>query len=614
MTALPTLDRDALATTLVRARGALLAELSPAGHWRGELSGSGLSTATAVAALAIVDGAAHDGTIRRGIEWLATHRNADDGWGDTPASASNISTTTLVWAAFGAAGERASAHAAVATQAEAWLAREAGGTAPDQLVAAITQVYGADRTFSVPILTMCTLCGRLGTGVEAWRRVRPLPFELAALPHRWFKWLRLPVVSYALPALIAIGQARHRHAPSRNPLARLVRRLTQRRTLDVLAAIQPDSGGFLEASPLTSFVAMSLASCGERGHPAVTRGIEFLLRTVRADGSWAIDVDLATWVTTLCVNALAAAPGFRERLPAEAILDWLLAQQHTREHPYTHAAPGGWAWTDLSGGVPDADDTPGALLALRHLAPDDPRVRAAAADGVRWLLGLQNRDGGMPTFCRGWGTLPFDRSAADLTAHTLLALEAWAGDLPATLQARVAVARDRALGFLAGAQRADGAWVPLWFGNEAAPNHENPLYGTARVLIALAELSGRVPDAVPPLVERGVAWLLRAQGSDGGWGGARGVLPSIEETALGVHALAALLSRDVMRGQGERLAEAASAGAAWLIGHTEGGTVFPAAPIGFYFASLWYSERLYPVAFTVAALELLSCAMCHTSP
>ena len=38
-------------------------------------------------------------------------------------------------------------------------------------------------------------------------------------------------------------------------------------------------------------------------------------------------------------------------------------------HPYTGAAPGGWAWTDLPGGVPDADDTPGALLALVALEP-----------------------------------------------------------------------------------------------------------------------------------------------------------------------------------------------------------------------------------------------------
>lgn len=77
-----------------------------------------------------------------------------------------------------------------------------------------------------------------------------------------------------------------------------------------------------------------------------------------------------------------------------------------REHPFTHAAPGAWAWTPMSGGVPDADDTSGALLALRRLGDPDPETIAAASQGVRWLLGVQNRDGGIPTFCRGLAPFP----------------------------------------------------------------------------------------------------------------------------------------------------------------------------------------------------------------
>ena len=58
---------------------------------------------------------------------------------------------------------------------------------------AIADRYGKDRTFSVPILTMLSLAGRLGA--DPWRLVPQLPFELAACPHRWFQWLRLPVGS-----------------------------------------------------------------------------------------------------------------------------------------------------------------------------------------------------------------------------------------------------------------------------------------------------------------------------------------------------------------------------------------------------------------------------------
>jgi squalene-hopene/tetraprenyl-beta-curcumene cyclase len=44
-------------------------------------------------------------------------------------------------------------------------------------------------------------------------------------------------------------------------------------------------------------------------------------------------------------------------------------------------------------------------------------------------------------------------------------------------------------------------------------------------------------------------------------------------------------------------------GVAWLRTATNDGREFPASPIGLYFAKLWYSERLYPLIFTVEALE-----------
>jgi len=192
---------------------------------------------------------------------------------------------------------------------------------------------------------------------------------------------------------------------------------------------------------------MSLAAAGEVSHPVVNRGLEFLERSGRPDGSWAIDTNLATWVTTLSVNALADLHGLPSPLPPaarEKILDWLIGQQYRQVHPYTLAAPGGWAWTDLPGGVPDADDTAGATLALHNLAPDSEPARQAAIRGIHWLADLQNSDGGIPTFCRGWGNLPFDRSSPDLTAHALLAWSAWFDKLTDPLRTRIYAATRRA--------------------------------------------------------------------------------------------------------------------------------------------------------------------------
>ena len=152
------------------------------------------------------------------------------------------------------------------------------------------------------------------------------------------------MVSYALPALIAIGYARHHHAPSANPLVRLLRSAVTNRVFRVLDSIQPHNGGFLEAIPLTSFVVMSLAGSGKVDHPVARRGLDFILNSAQPDGSWRIDTNLSTFVTTLAVQSLGNRVG--EFLGADdrgAIQDWLLAQQYRVRHPYTNAAPGGWA-------------------------------------------------------------------------------------------------------------------------------------------------------------------------------------------------------------------------------------------------------------------------------
>lgn len=588
MTADDLLQRARAAADDLRAR--LLAERVEAGHWVGELSSSALSTATAIVALELAGGS--PAAVADGAAWLARTQNADGGWGDTTASPSNMSTTALSWAALTRVGGSADAG----ERARAWLAERAGGTAPEQLSSAILRAYGKDQTFSVPILTMLALCGVLGEGRAAWRFVPQLPFELAALPRRWFGALSLPVVSYAIPALIAIGLVRHHKRPRPTP-SRPLRWLTRRRVLRVLEAVQPTSGGFLEAAPLTAFVTMSLIGAEARECPVVERALGFLTRNRREDGSWPIDTNLATWGTTLAVKALTADGGALEPAIGEPIAAWLRGQQYTEQHAYTLAAPGGWAWTDLTGGVPDADDTPGALLALRAL-PADPTDPEAARAGVRWLLDLQNGDGGMPTFCRGWTNLPFDRSGSDLTAHALAAWAAWADELP-PLRGRIERAQARAVAYLAGQQRGGGSWLPLWFGNQHTPDRSNPSYGTACVLLGLAPLAGRADAA--PLLRRGLSWLASAATASGGYGGAPEAPPTLEETGL---ALAALVACDEAGLGNEASRRAAARAAAWISETVEraAGAPLPSAPIGLYFAQLWYDERLYPLVYALRGL------------
>lgn len=618
------ITRDRLLSALRLARRELLSRRLPAGYWEGHLSSSALSTATAVTALTLSATPEDAPLVAAGVRWLGDHQNDDGGWGDTTDSPSNIATTLLCFSALTIA-HQVSGAVETLTRAAPYVTFHTG-TTPAERVAAITAAYGEDRTFAVPILMNCAIAG-----LVEWQDIPSLPYELATLPQSWYRLTKMQVVSYALPALIAVGLAIEHHRPLLSRHSSLLRRLVSNTVQRKLISLQPITGGFLEAAPLTAFVCMALLSLPKgptarslRADPATTvlnKGLDFLRRSMRPDGSWPIDTNLSVWVTTSALNALNLSGGLPEA-DAQATRDWLAQRQYQHRHPYTGAAPGGFGWTHLAGGVPDADDTSGALLALADHGSDQ-----AITDAATWLCNLQNTDGGWPTFCRGWGKLPFDKSCDDITAHALRALassdrRARAGTAPAVRlqdrddhttianQARyepasyrrgwkparqkpfpakeVSRAITRGLDHLSARQRSDGSWVPLWFGNQAAPEHLNPVLGTARVLLTWAEFDRNAEEAL-----QGLQFLISAQNADGGWGGAPGVPSTVEESALAISALSCWP---------QECRIALGRGLDYLVQRIENDDWTEPAPVGLYFASLWYSEQLYPIVWTVEAL------------
>ena len=600
-------EQTRLLAAYERTRGDLLAERASEGHWVGEVSPSALSTATAVSALALVE--RYDPTDARsgrfvdesresllsdyivaGLRWLAEHQNEDGGWGDTDQSHSNIATTMLAVAAFHLTGVPAD-RADLLERADRYI-KSQGGTV------GLRRRYGKDKSLTVPILANCAFAD-----LVPWKDVPALPFELVCLPKSLAGWARLPVVRYAIPAFVAVGQARYFRRRPRNPLRRLWRAAAVEPSLDKLLEMLPASGGYLQSIPLTSFVVMSLAGTKRATHPVTLRGVDFLLASARPDGSWPIDTNLATWVTTSAVNALSTGSN-NDGLHEVDCLDWLLRCQQTSTHPLTGAEPGGWAWTDLSGAAPDADDTAGALLALdawrrAGLCGEEQlnQILIAAQRGANWLLLRQNANGGWPTFCRGRGNRPFDQSAVDITAHVLRALHVWR-DVLGT--AEISPAISRGLGYLAQQQQTDGSWVPLWFGNQDRPDETNRVYVTAKAVMAYRDLGWL--DADQP--RRALAWLRRAQNVDGGWSGGYASQPSgketvgtssVQETSLAVEALLAAHDDPAWQITIDR-------GLDWLIGAVESQQHASAAPLGLCFTRMWYSERLYPLAAAASAL------------
>ncbi|MBW6534396.1 MAG: hypothetical protein K0B11_05275 [Mariniphaga sp.] len=576
----------------------LVSELKHEGYWEGRLSSSSLGVAVAVAALYFDNLKVHDKEINRGLYWLKSNINADGSFGDTPESPGNVSTSLLVYAAANLFREEKNWIISFQEQIAGYLLKQKIDIHSSRISKVILDHYQKDFTFSVPILAMSALCGI--PEKSAFKYIPQLPFELSLLPRKFYRLLNLSVVSYAIPALVAVGIVIFKKKNS-NLFWRTVRRFSIQKALKILRRMLPESGGYLEAIPLTAFVALSLINAGYGETEVVKKGIRFLKNTQREDGGWPIDVDLSTWVTSLTVKAFRSnLDGFIHADLQDKIADHFKLIQNNNVHPFNGTGTGGWGWTNFPGSVPDGDDTPGTILALLKLQPKE-KVKQEILAGCQWLFRLQNNDGGFPTFSKGWGKLPFDQSCSDLTGHNLLAvssvLEVYQNELTTGQKNRLLKSFEKALHYLEKHQRENGSWLPLWFGNQQTDDHTNPVYGTAKVVTYLKDtsnhkwLSENLKQRLKVLINAGNRYLISVQNKDGSWGGAKNIWGTIEETALAVSALASLENRKIC-----------DAGLTWLDEYYKQNGLKP-APIGLYFASLWYDEKLYPVTSYLEAIS-----------
>ncbi len=573
-------------------------ELKPEGFWEGRLSSSALGVAVAVAALHFDDAKQHSTEIKKGIIWLQNNINSDGSYGDTPESPGNVSTSLLVYAALNLYSAKEKSVKETQQKIAGYLNSLKIDVNSPQVAEFILAHYQKDYTFSVPILAMCGLCNV--PGEDAFNHIPQLPFELSLLPRRFYRLLNLSVVSYAIPALVAVGIVIFKKKKS-NLFWRIIRKFSIQKAMNILHKMLPESGGFLEAIPLTAFVALSLINSGFAETEVVKKGIQFLKRTQRDDGGWPIDVDLSTWVTSLSVKAYREnLSGFLTTDQQDKIANHFKLIQNNRVHPFNGTGPGGWGWTNFSGSVPDGDDTPGAILTLLKLQPKEI-VKNEVLAGAKWLKELRNNDGGFPTFSRGWGKLPFDQSCSDLTGHCLLAvsavLETYKDEM---LKKDIRILEnifEGTINYLEKRQSEEGSWLPLWFGNQQTKNHCNPVYGTAKVVTYLKDAgvqqwhSKQVKVRLKKMILKGNDFLVSAQNADGSWGGDKDVPGTIEETALAISALTSKENKLICQN-----------GLQWIESFVQENG-FKSAPVGLYFASLWYDEKMYPVTAYLEALN-----------
>ncbi len=264
------------------------------------------------------------------------------------------------------------------------------------------------------------------------------------------------------------------------------------------------------------------------------------------------------WDTAIALRALADGGMTTDHEAMRRGIDWLLERQILSRGDWSEtvdAAPGGWCFEYENAFYPDVDDTAMVAMALAEqyasgtstllppelrLLPDEAEDEGSASNDTprlafaedeadedaarlnrttralqraeRWLVAMQNHDGGWGAFDRDNDLellcyVPFadhnamiDPSTPDLTGRVLEALGA--------LGRRVGdPAVDHAIIYLRRSQEADGSWFGRW--------GVNYIYGTWQVLLGLKAV-GMPSDH--PAVQAGAQWLLACQQPSGAWG------------------------------------------------------------------------------------------------
>jgi squalene-hopene/tetraprenyl-beta-curcumene cyclase len=605
------------ADTLARARDHLLGLQDPRGWWIGELETNVTMDAEDVLLRHFL-GILTERDAEETAGWIRSQQREDGTWANFYGGPGDLSTTVEAYIALRLAGDSPDApHMKVATD---WITEHGGLT--------------ATRVFTRIWLAI--------SGLWSWDDLPVIPPEIIYLPtwvplniYDWGCWARQTIVALAIVAsfkpsrplpftvdeLYAQTPGLPPKAGSRDPWAlafnaldavlhklehkipKRVRRAALRRCSEWIIARQEADGcwGGIQPPWVYSIMGLHLMGYG-LDSPVITRALDGLERyMIREDGTRRLEAcQSPVWDTVLTMTALADA-GLEPDHPAlMSSANWVIGEEILRPGDWQvrrpNTAPGGWAFEFDNDNYADTDDAAEVILALRRTDADSG---AAITRGLRWLEGMQCKDGGWGAFDADntrtlVNKLPFcdfgaviDPPSADVTAHVVEALAA--EGLAAETACR------RGVIWLLKNQEPDGSWFGRWGANY--------LYGTGAVIPAL--IAAGVKPGKPP-IRRAVTWLELHQNTDGGWGedmrsyddpatwSGRGA-STASQTAW---ALLALLAA------GERDSAATERGIRWLAStqRTDGswdepyftGTGFP--------GDFYLNYHLYRLAFPVSAL------------
>ena len=535
-------------------------------YWSGEVYSNASNTAEYIF-LRQIFGMTFDPTETEALKrWLFSSQKDDGSWGVDDNCPGNISTTT-----------------------ETYLALRILGLSPEEprMQAARIAIGHFGGLVGTRMFTRIFLAS---FGLISWDSLPALPAEMIFLPKQspvniynlsqWARTVCVPLVLvrhhepvYALPNGLSaennfLDELWTDHSTRVLPYAPPLSTLWQRREFAELFFTAADSAmcllGRYFKSPLRSLarqkivawildhqetsgdwaggtwpaVHNSLWALSLEGypldHPVMKRGFAAVRAFLCHDakGMRAQITVSEVWDTALMTIALSDSASSTGWVCPTRTIDWLLDHEVSSYHgdwrvPRPKLEPGGFCFQMCNTLWPDTDDSTTTAIALIKASP--PHLTyGCVIRAVRWVLGMQNKDGGWGSF--DWSNdkvfldqSPFsdmdslcDPSTPDVTGGALelfaIVLSGHNGFyVDESLAARLRVSCDRGINYLLATQDVNGTWYGRW--------GINYIYGTSNVLCGLAHFyAGEDRSCVRNSVDWAIQWFKQHQNSDGGWG------------------------------------------------------------------------------------------------